>query len=530
MIDANKLYPKLGSAKMEEIRQLAVNDFASFVKLVAPFQVMGHCHEDLCRWIQDQGTEYKLVLWPRDHGKSRYAAFYAVWRLVQNPAISIIYASATSSLAEKMLTFIKTNLLTSKKFTTYFPNMINIEEGKRKRWTGFEVIVDHPLRDELGSADPTFKVTGVGGNITGHHCDLMIFDDVVVHKNTCMEGESGREKVNAWVGAMASILSAENDCLAVGTRYHPKDAYQSMIEEQHEVFDDNGELIDVRPTYRINQRNVEEDGQFLWQRMVHKDGKAYGFNQNIMAKKKAQYVSKGQVTQFYAQYYNDPNDRNSAPIARDLFRYYDKSELKELGGFYSIGDEMLSIYAAVDLAATIGTRSDYTAICIGGVTQTGIKYLLEAIRYKSNKPSETIERLESLYSKWNFKGLRIEAVGAFKLVAEDIKAQLERKGVRIPIDIYNPGTTHKDLRIMNILEPGYQSHSIFHYRGGMAETLEDEIISVHPAHDDLKDAWAMCIDPEFMKISKNRRGIRHHNVLSFNKKYGGVDHSTIGVR
>lgn len=525
MIDANKLYPRLGNSKMEEIRQLAVNDFASFVKLVAPFQQMGHCHEDLCKWMQEQGTEYKLVLWPRDHGKSRYAAFYAAWRLVQNPSISIIYASATSNLAEKMLNFIKTNILESRKFQEYFPNMIEKEEGRRKKWTGSEVIIDHPLRNQVGSADPTFKVTGVGGNITGHHCDLMIFDDVVVHKNTCMEGDSGREKVNGWVGSMASILSAENDCLVVGTRYHPKDAYQSMIDEQHEVFDDKGELVDIKSTFRVNQANVEEDGQYLWPRMVSKTGKAYGFNQNILAKKKSQYVSKGQVTQFFAQYYNDPNDRSSAPIARDLFRYYEKNELDENGGFWTIGGKMLAIYCAVDLAATMGKQSDYTAIAIGGINDEGVRYLLEAIRFKTDKPSETTGMLDALFAKWKFKGLRIEAVGAFSMVAKDMKATLERNGIRIPIEIYNPGSTHKQTRIMNILEPAYQSQSVFHYRGGIAELLEDEIVSLHPPHDDLKDAWAMCIDPEFMKMTRIRRTLTHSNVLKFNNKYGGVDYT-----
>lgn len=530
MIDANKLYPELPTKEMEEFRQLAVNDFVSFVQLIAPFQMMGHCHEDLCKWMQDTDDGYKLILWPRDHGKSRYAAFYAGWQLVRNPAIAIIYASATANLAEKMLTFLKTNLLTTPKFREYFPNMINLEEGRRKKWTNSEIIIDHPLRNEVGSSDPTIKVAGVGANITGHHCDLMIFDDVVVHKNTIQEGSAGREKVNAWVGSMASILSAENDCLVVGTRYHPKDAYQSMIDEKHEIFDENDELIDEYHTYTVSQANVEEDGQFLWPRMTTKNGKAYGFTKNVLSKKKSQYVSKGQITQFFAQYYNDPNDRSSAPIARDLFRYYDKSDLDESGGLWTIDGKVLSNYCAVDLAATLGSRSDYTALLVGGITDEGVKYLLESIRYKSDKASETIDKLELLYSKWKFKALRIEAVGAFSLVAKDMKLQLENRGIRIPIEIYNPGTIHKDIRIMHILEPAYQSQSVFHYRGGTAEILEDEIISVNPPHDDLKDAWAMCIDPEFMKVTRKMKVLTRSNVLKFNSKYGGVEYGRTGKR
>ena len=529
MIDANKLYPKLPTKKMEEYRQMAVNDFASFVKLIAPYQVLGHCHEDLCRWMQEHPEDYKLVLWPRDHGKSRYAAFYTAWQLVRNPAISIIYASATSKLSEKMLTFIKTKILLSTKFKEYFPNMINEMEGQRAKWTGSEIIIDHPLRDEVGSSDPTIMTAGVGANITGHHCDLMIFDDVVVHKNTIQEGATGRDKVNAWVAAMASILSADNDCLIVGTRYHPKDAYKSMIEETHEIFDEEtDELISEKSTYVVSQANVEQDGHYLWPRKVSKMGKAYGFNKNVMSKKKSQYVSKGQVTQFYAQYYNDPNDKSSAPISRDLFRYYSKDELDENSGHWSIGGDLLTNFLAIDLAATVGSRSDYTALLAGGITEDSVKYLLEAIRYKTDKISETIDKVEILYSKWRFKAIRIEAVGGFKLVAEDMKVQLENRGVRIPIEIHNPGTVHKDIRNLNVLEPAYQSQSVFHYRGGTAELLEEEIVSVNPAHDDLRDAWAMCLDPSFMKVTKRMKVIKRSNVLKFNSKYGGVEYGRTG--
>ena len=180
MINANSIYPKLATREMEDLRQLAVNDFISFIRLIAPYQMLGHCHEDLCKWVQKNDKSYKLLLWPRDHGKSRFAGFYVAWQLVRNPAMSIIYASATSSLAEKMLEFIKTHILESTKFQTYFPNMIIPEEGKRKKWNASEIIIDHPARKLAGSSDPTILTTGVGGNIIGYHCDLMVLDDVVV--------------------------------------------------------------------------------------------------------------------------------------------------------------------------------------------------------------------------------------------------------------------------------------------------------------------------------------------------------------
>ncbi len=530
-LDANKIHPRLASKNMEEARQIALNSFPAFVKLILPWQIMGHCHEDLCKWMQEC-EEYKLVLWPRDHAKSTYAAFYVVWKLIRDPALSVIYASATSSLAEQMLNnVIKSKILESKKFQDYFPSMIDPEEGRRAMWTQSRIILDHPIRKSHGSATPSIVTIGVGGNLTGSHGALIVLDDVVVKKNSVDEGETGRQKVNGWIGMLASILSAENDLLVVGTRYHPDDAYSTMIETEYDVLDEEtGEVIGVRPMYQVSQANVESDGQYLWPRQKANDGKAYGFNANVLAKKKAMYTSTGNITQFYAQYYNDPNNRDSAPISRDIFRYYDKSELDNKHGQWYIQDTPLTNYAALDLASTMGERSDYTAITVGGLTFDNIKYLLDAQRIKTNKASEMVDLVEAMYIKWNFTGLRIEAVGAFKMIAEDIKGQLEKRGIRVPIELYNPGITHKDLRIMNILEPQYKSQSVFHYRGGMAEILEQEMLDAKPTHDDLKDCWAMCVDPTFMKLKKQSRTKLRPNVLHFNSRFGGVDYGNIGKR
>ena len=39
------------SNAVEEIRKLAEADFITFVKLVAPYNVMGVCHEELCKFL-----------------------------------------------------------------------------------------------------------------------------------------------------------------------------------------------------------------------------------------------------------------------------------------------------------------------------------------------------------------------------------------------------------------------------------------------------------------------------------------------
>lgn len=507
------------TSKQKEVQELAFNDFESFIRLVASYQLLGHCHIGLCKWVTKSEGSNKLILWPRDHGKSRYAAFYACWCIVRDPATTIIYASATAEKAEEQLRFIKT-ILTSPIVRKYFPGLVNEKEGQRALWNNTAIIIDHPHRMKEGVVDSTIMTCGLEKNITGKHCHKLILDDVVVHSNSVKGGDEGRKAVNSWVAQAASIASAESEIFAVGTRYHPKDAYSMMIDMTYDTYEEGSE---PKPLFLVNQADVEIDGQFLWPRMERKDGKKFGFDEIILAKKKAIYEAAGEITQFYAQYYNDPNDKSTAPIARDLFLYYDREDLNysHFDGWHIKG-KALYLNAAVDLAATATDSSDYTVITVGGIDEDGIRYFIDGVRFRTDKTSKIKEEIANLYNKYKFKHLAIEAVSGFKLVANDLKESLYSDGIRLPMEIYiPPNTQSKIARINGILEPLYQSASVFHFKGGICQTLEDELVSINPAHDDTKDAWAL--NNSFMKkpVSSNRK-INRTNVLKFHPRFGGV--------
>ena len=427
-IDANLLYSSKNLTKVQqEVRSAALNNLEAFIKLVAPYQLMAHCHIQMCHWAQEYIDENRLLLWPRDHGKSRHAAFYAAWEIIRDPSTTIIYASATAEKAEEQLRFIKT-ILDNKITRRYFPGLVYLEEGK---------------------------------TITGKHCKRLILDDIVVPENNT---ETGRRDVNSWAAQAASIMSADSSMLVVGTRYHPKDAYQIMMDMAYgdPKEDENGEVTVTEVSmFTVMMDNVEMDGEFLWPRQQRKDGKYFGFNPTVLAKKRAVYEATGEITQFYAQYYNDPNDKSTAPIARDLFKYYKKDEVEYVTGLWTIMGRPVWMYAAIDMAA------------------------------------------------------------GFRLVAQDLADRLTEMGIRIPIDLYIPPNTEgKFARVNGILEPLYQSGAIYHYRGGNCQVLEDELVSVNPLHDDTKDSWAMCID--LMVKPLQRRHKPSNNVLQFHNRFGGV--------
>ena len=85
----------------DDIRQRAEDDLETFIRLVAPKQVLGAIHVEMIRWmIRKNRSQHQLVLLPRDHQKSRMIAYRVAWMITKQPDIRVLYISATANLAE----------------------------------------------------------------------------------------------------------------------------------------------------------------------------------------------------------------------------------------------------------------------------------------------------------------------------------------------------------------------------------------------------------------------------------------------
>lgn len=524
---STKSSPSTLSEKKQEIRELAEESLLAFIRLVAPHRVIGHVHEELCSWwTREDGRSHQMVLLPRDHGKSAYVAYRVAWEIVRNPDIRILYISSTANLAEKQLKFIK-DILTSKIFLTYWPEYINKEEGKREKWTNSEISIDHPKRKEEGIRDPTIFTGGLTTSLTGLHCDIAVLDDVVVQENAYTE--EGRKKVEEQYSLLASIEGADAKEWIVGTRYHPKDLYQTLADMHEDIYNKDGEVVNSRPVYEVFEREVEDagdgTGEYLWPRMMRKDGKWFGFNQEVLARKRAQYIDK---TQFRAQYYNDPNDASTSLIGRDKFQYYEKKHLESSGGKWYLKGNRLNVFAAIDFAYSTKKAADYTSIVVVGVDSKNNIYILDVERFKSGKISDYYRAIIDLLIKWNFKKLRAEVTAAQEVIVKELKEQyLKPNGISLSIDEYRPSRKEgsKEERMASTLEPRYSNLSVWHFRGGNCELLEEELTLQNPPHDDIKDALSsvigICVPPVTRYAQGNQR---HENVLTFNSRFGGIAH------
>jgi phage terminase large subunit-like protein len=510
-------------SKKERIRIAAEGNLETFIRLVAPHNVMGGVHQEVCSWwTRQEAKDHQLLLLPRDHGKSRYAAYRAAWAVTNKPDIRILYLSATSGLAEKQLKFIK-DIFESDIYRYYWPEMVNKEISKREKWTNSEISVDHPKRKAEGVRDSTIFTGGLTTSLTGLHCDIAILDDIVVAENA--QTDEGRDKVKRQYSLLASIEGGMAEEWVVGTRYHPLDLYGEMLQMKAETFDKEGEMTGTRDIYEVFQRQVESvgdgSGEFLWPRQQRGDGVWFGFNRAILATKRGKYLDK---TQYRAQYYNNPNDTSEAPIDRSTFQYYDPAFLKWANNGWTFKGDALNIVASVDFAYSLGNRSDYTAIVVLGIDSERNKYILGIDRFKTTRISEYFTRILELHEKWGFRKLIAETTAAQKAIVEELKhSYIRPHGLALSIKEQKP-TRHqgsKEERLQAILEPAYENEAVWHYRGGHCQTLEEELVLQFPPHDDIKDALASAIEHATPPTANSAHRSNVYR-LQGHKRFGGI--------
>lgn len=505
--------------RYQAIRESAEADLSIFIKLVAPHLLLGSIHEELIQyWARSDAKSNQLVLLPRGHLKSKLVAYRTAWWITKHPETTILYVSATADLAEKQLYAIK-QIIDSPIYKRYWPDMIHPEEGKREKWAVGEIAVDHPKRKLEGIRDATCKAVGLTSNTTGFHADVVVLDDIVVPGNAYTE--EGRDKVAAAYSQLASIENPGALEWVVGTRYHPKDIYNTMVQMKETLYNEDGDLISEEEVYELFQKVVETNGEFLWPKQARTDGKTFGFDAKELARIRAKYVD---TTQFYAQYYNNPNNAENSRINADKFQYYERSLLKNNEGDWFIKDRKLNVYAAIDFAFSLRKQADYTALVTIGVDTLGNYYILEIDRFKTDRIVEYFNHIVNAQQKWGFRKLRAEVTVAQQTIVKELKeSYIKPNGIPLSIDEFRPTRNlgDKNERINAVLEPKYDNLQVWHYRGGNCQSLEEELVMQHPPHDDIKDALSSAI--EIAVIPKQRyNGFSLGSNLYTHSRFGGV--------
>jgi len=514
-------------AKARELIEACRFNLFKFAQAINPSYCYGDIHEEVFSWLSNpESAARQLLLLPRGHLKSHCIAVYCVWRITFEPWTTITYLVSQEDLGKAQLHAIKQMML-GDTYTQLWPEMFaeKVERNKKERgvWSAYAFDVDHPCRKERSVRDHTVIMKTVKSNAQGLHSDGLVFDDVVVPQFA--DTAIGRKELSRSLGYFSSILNPGGWIKAVGTRYHPEDAYQSMIEAKIGIWDSEVQDFTTQiPLWDVMERVVEDSydrsgtGHFLWPRTESPiDGKLYGFNISELSKIKADYISHQGLVHFFSQYYNDPNDIGSARLNRSKFQYYEKKYLEKEFPNVRYKGTKLNVYAAMDVAWATDAKADYTAIAVVGIDHDGFIYVLDLERFRTSNFQEYYEKVHYLQHEWGFRRILVETNAAGSLVAQELEAFIRRNGGSLVVE--RRAATHrsgsKEEKWAAVLEPRYDSKSVFHFRGGLTPELEEELLSARPRNDDLKDALCAAISIAKPPASKrfNYKELRNSNVV-----------------
>lgn len=523
-------------SSIDELREMCEKDLWTYARYVLPHYSFGDVHREFMQLVghPDRHSEVPNVLGliPRDHLKSVVAAVYTTWRIARDPCYTVLYITADEDLGRLQMSFMQM-IFEGKEFRALWPNHFLPEAGRREKWTGLAVVSDHPLRKQSKTRDETIAVKTIKAGKTGRHPDEIVYDDLVVPENAYTE--LGRSEVRA--GASQAVSLAKNNALmtAVGTVYHPKDQYALWKEATYQSYTEDGEYLGEKPLWHIFERQVEDrgdgTGMYLWPRVFNPDLRQwFGWGVQALARKKAEYLNNGEATQFYAQYYMEPNDPSSHRVSYDSFQYMNLAKLLWKGGHWEYDNKKLTIGCYMDVASTDASsrnakKADWSAIAVVGIDSEGTYYVLQLEQFQTDKRRVYYDHVLQLWKRWGFRELHIETEAAGKLVAEGIKEQLRADGFSLRvIGVSAPRGVRKHERHASIAIPKYDMGAVFHVKGGWTTELEEQIVKERPAHDDLLDAVTMGI--EQLKQPYKSQWLQTfnstpENVIVANNRFGG---------
>lgn len=338
--------------------------------------VLGYQVEQHHRKILEHITCSKksLDLAPRGFGKSTIGDIgYCLWKIVQNRNTRILVVSNTQSQAESFLREMKAHLEGNSRLLELFGTF------KSDKWTESELSVSGRT---IVAKESTLTALGASGAVISKHFDIIIADDIVDFENARTELQ--RRKLSEWYRtALLPTLEPHGQLVVIGTRYHPLDLYQDLMDSKQ---------------YSVQiQRAIQDDGSSLWPAK---------FSSTDLLQIKAELGS----LIFSMQYQNDVELAKQGHIFRfEWMQFYDHDR----------APQKLKIYQGVDLAISEKETADYFALMTLGIDPNGSIYVLDLYRDRlSFKAQQEIIRLKA--QQWQPVSIGIEINQYQRALAQEL--------------------------------------------------------------------------------------------------------------
>ena len=192
------------------------------------------------------GRDQVVLFAPPGSGKSITAAMRLIWEIGRDPTRRILYVSATSTQAVKILGIVKSNIEHNERIWKVFPHLRKERFGK---WQ--DTIIQYTGAGPDTRKDYSLQAIGVGGKFLGARIDIAVLDDVCDIENTSTAAQR-RKLIDWYETTLLTRIEDGGKVWMIGTPWHKSDL-------PHE--------LEERGVYTMRLPIEDGNGVFLWPEM-----------------------------------------------------------------------------------------------------------------------------------------------------------------------------------------------------------------------------------------------------------------------
>ena len=373
---------------------------------------------------------------------SRISSEFIAWYLWHHPEKDILLTWHSSSLLESFSRSIR-NRIDSNEYKRLFKTRLAEWNTAVKSWKTSEWW--------------EFSIFWVGWGITWKGWNILIIDDPYSWRE---DAESKTIKDKVWDWYKSTFLS----------RRHNEDAAIVLIMQRWSEDDLVWKILEwdkKKEWTEIKIPAINEEWESFW---------ADKFSINYLKEMEEEIWSYF----FSSQYQQDPINLWGWDFKKDYFNNYVEFP------------HDLEIVTFIDPAISQRQEADNTAIVtIWLHKQSNNIYILDVKAWRW-LPDEIINKVFDTYLEYKPKRVWIEVVAYQKMLALEIKKQMNLKNIFFVLDEIRP-QWEKEARIKSILQPRYSNRSILHNH--KCNNLELELLKFpNWKHDDMIDALASAVN------------------------------------
>lgn len=431
-----------------------------------------HITEDqheLCDWLQaiyknehveDKSHWLNMVLAPRDTLKSTVLQGFALWIIVKNVDVRILFYGEVHEQAQKRLAVIKRVITSGTTFNRCYGSL----DGSVKGLPWNENLIVTANRKNTSTREGTIETAGLDVVVNSRHFDWIFPDDLHSERNTKTKDqiEGVREKVQL----LMPLLTKGGKMVFAGVFWNDSDFHTRLIEEHQPNLFLRGAYIDDNE--KIARYPVALPIEEL--------------------KKKKKFMS---GDQFSCHYLLDPVSKESQKFKKEYFNVIADKDFNSQRTFILVdpaGDPTSEKSEKKD--------SDYVGMVVVGLNSIFDVCLRNMFMGRVN-PTEAIEVAIGFILRYNPYVIGIERAGMGNM-KHYLTEELRKRGRFAVIEDLLPGGRSKYQRILE-LEPLARRRKIFlaaeaEHKADFLDQITKVTNGIKSKHDDLIDPLAYILD------------------------------------